>query len=140
MATAHLHRLLAIVPEARVAGFNTFFKNNADLDPDGGERTFTMMLNPSGSAANPVTHRWAFMALTNPGIRRVVVRVCQDAGLAFPADWDTRTRAQKRQWFLDNAAAILAAIGCRLFHCDNDGGWTDAAAELTAAGLKKRRA
>jgi hypothetical protein len=68
-----------------------------------------------------------------------MVRLCQVSGITQPAQWDTRNRAQKRQWLLSNRAAIRTAIGVWIGHTDNDQAWERFDDHLETMGLKRKQ-
>jgi hypothetical protein len=131
MTTAFLHRLLVIVPAARCAALNAFIKGG--INPSGGD-WFAANLSASGTA--PATHAWASFAVTDAQGKILLGRLAQQAGLTQPASWDSFTRAQKRQWVLDQRAAVRTAIGVWLVPDNNDGAWSDPAAALAVLGLQ----
>ena len=133
--TQFQHRLLIIVPVARQAAFNTWWAVNIDT-VGAGDKTFTTSLNASGLEADPPTHYWACMSLTSAELKKVVLRLLQLAGITPPADWDTFTRDEKRDWLRGQIPAIRTAIGVRLLVDDNDRQWDDYSAVLGRAGLK----
>src|SRR5687767_4331326 len=101
--TDYLHRFTVIIPAASKDAFNNYIKNN--VDSVGGERTCTIGLSASGSA--PATHYWSSIALTNQELLKIAQRLAILAGLSQPSNWDSMTRAQKKQWFLDNRQTII---------------------------------
>lgn len=133
--TDYLHRLFVVIPAARRAGLNAWIK--ANLDPTGGD-WFVASLNATGSTG-AITHYAADFAVTNTQAKKLLGRLCQQAGIPEPSGWDGWTRQQKKDWLLSQRAAIRTAIGVRILASDNEGTWGDKAAELTAAGLKFRR-
>jgi hypothetical protein len=136
MATAFQHRIVLIVPAAKVAAVVSWFQANigpasvpADLGP---------ALNASGSAADPVTHRWSSGAWSDDDGRRILFRLCQLAGVATPtlAQWQGWTRAEKRAWLLSVRDAILAGYGVYVQLSPGDGNWDRAGDALAVLGLR----
>lgn len=132
MATAHEHRLLLIAPVARRAALNTWFA--ANVDSEGGAQTFAVGLSPAGQP--PATHYWCSGAWTDQQLRLILQRLCVLAGIAFPADWTTRTKAQKLSWLAGQRDAIRVATGIRVVRDDGDGAWSSPHSERGAAGLQ----
>lgn len=131
MATNFGNRLLVIVPAARVAGLNAFIK--AGIDPTGGD-WFTPNLSANGQL--PATHAWASAAATEGQAKAFAQRVCQQASITLPDDWDTKTRAQKLAWVLSVRDQVYSTIGVYVAPMINDGVWTDPQDALTATGLQ----
>lgn len=137
MPTQYIARVLWAIPAASQAAYNTWTKNN--LDPVGGEFTFTVGYSATGNA--PATFYISCGSYTLSELKKIVLRLCQLSGIALPANWDTMTRAQKWSWFRAQIPAIKTATGIRgLLLDDNDGTWSDYAALIAAAGLKPIRA
>lgn len=118
MTTQHLYRLHAIVPAARVAAVNTWIRNH--LNPEGGD---WLTLNLSATGEPPYTHAEFSAALTVSEIKLILSQIATIAGRSLPADWDTRTRAQRRAWLASARALIDAGSGIYLTLSDNDGAW-----------------
>lgn len=137
MPTAHLHRVLIIVPEARVAAVGAWWQANMDAADNlsGWPR-----LNPSGLEADAATHRWACAALTDAQCRTLLFRLCDLAAVAKPtvAAWNAMTGQQKRSWLASVRDGVLAGYGIYVRLADNVGAWDDAEALLAASGLKRR--
>lgn len=129
--TNHTVRLLAIVPAARQNAVNTWIKNN--LDTTGGN-WLVGGLSASGNA--PATHYIFNAALTVPEFRLIGRQLLQMASLDLPADWDSRTLAQKFTWFRSQLGTIRTATGIRLRVFNNDAVWDDPENELAQAGLR----
>jgi hypothetical protein len=134
-ATDFTERITIILPVARVANFGTWWQANIDPSDD---CTTWPALNAAGDNS-PATHRWCCTALTLPKVRKLMVRLCQVSGITQPAQWDTRNRAQKRQWLLSNRAAIRTAIGVWIGHTDNDQAWERFDDHLETMGLKRKQ-
>ena len=130
MATAHLHRLWIIIPAARRTALNNWCRNN--LDPTGGD-WFTAGLNALGTGV--ATHYWCSAAFTNAQLRLIIIQLLGLASITLPADWDTKTRAEKRAWLNSQKTAIQTATGIRLQHSLNDGAWDNPVTERQALAL-----
>lgn len=134
MADIYLHRILVLIPAALASDYNAWMSGT--LDPDGGERTFTIGLNATGNPADPVTHYVCCIALTAAQLRAVLDVLCPQAGIAFPGNWDAMTVDDQRDWTRQQAPAIEAATGLRAAAVDDNlGTWSDYAAIIATAGL-----
>lgn len=131
MPTQYLHRLLFVVPAASVTAFNTWIRNN--LDASGGD---WLVANLSASGSAPFSHGWCCFAATIPELKKVMQRLCTLASITPPADWDTKTKAQKKQWLVDQRQPIQTATGIRVHEMNNDGVWDNVQLALTAMGLQ----
>jgi hypothetical protein len=134
--TAFPHRILLVVPVAKVAAVVAWFQANvgansvpADLGPG---------LNASGLAADPVTFRWCCGAWVDADARAILAKLCQLAAVTPPtlATWTGWNGAQKRSWLLSVQSAILSGYGAFVTLADNGGAWDDPQAALAALGLK----
>lgn len=133
--TTHPFRFLALIPVALADTYNGWLL--ANIDPAGGDRTFTAGLNVSGNPVDPVTHRVSCIALTEAQLKTTLETLCPQAGLALPANWDTMHRSEQRDWTQARAAAIEAATGLATLAIENnEEEWSDFAAAIAAAGLK----
>lgn len=133
----HPHRLVIIVPEARVPTFGTWYASNIDpLD----NCTEWMRLNAAGDDAAP-THRWASTALTDAQMRLILLRVCQIASRTPPTagQWSSWTRPQKVAWLDGTRDAMYAACGIWLDICDQGAAWRAPEAALTRTGTRRRQ-
>lgn len=126
------HRLLCIVPAARVAAFNTWIRNN--LDPSGSD-WLTLNLSASGSA--PFTHAWFSVQLTDVEFIKVVRRLCAQASISVPADADSYTPQQKKTWLVNKRQDIQTAIGIYI-RANVAENWDSPDAALTTLGLKRQ--
>lgn len=133
--TDFTERITIILPVARVASFGAWWTANIDPSDD---CSAWPALNAAGDNS-PATHRWCCTALTLPQVRKLMVRLCQASGITQPAQWDSWTRAQKRQWLLSNRAAIRAAIGVWIGSADNDQAWERFDDHLDTMTLKRRQ-
>jgi hypothetical protein len=140
MPTQYQHRLILIVPVAKVATVVTWFQANigansvpADLGPG---------LNATGLAADPVTHNWSDGSYTDAECKAILAKLCQLAGVTPPtnAQWSGWTGVQKRSWLGSVRAAILSGYGVYVTLADNSDVWDDPAAALAALGLQTIRA
>jgi hypothetical protein len=131
VATNFGNRLLVIVPSARCAALNAFIR--AGIDPTGAD-WLTPTLSATGSA--PATHAWMCAAATEGQAKAFAQRVCQQASITFPADWDTKTRAERLAWVLSVRGQVYSTIGVYVAPMYNDGVWTDPQEALAATGLQ----
>ena len=134
MTTRHLHRLHIICPLARVAAVNSWLK--ANLDPEG-EDWLTPNLSATGDP--PYTHAECSAALTNAEIKLLLGEIARIASRSLPADWDTRTRAQKKAWLATARDTLNTGSGIYLNLSDNDGAWDDAAVARATKGVQPAR-
>lgn len=131
--TQYLHRLLLIIPAANQAAMNNFWAQQIDTD-GAGHLTFTVGLSASGTGVP--SHYWTSTALTPAQLRKVMVRLCNLAVISQPANWDTMTRQEHKQWFGQQKPTIRANIGVRVQLSDNDGAWDDPHVERVAEGVQ----
>lgn len=137
MASLHQHRLLFIIPVARVAAVVTRLRADAGADacPDDAGPP----LNASGLAADPVTHRWLCGAYTDAECRLIMRDMAQAGGvtpLPTLAQWNGWTGQQKRTWAASVRDTIYTAYGVWVQLMANNAAWDDFAAALAAKGLK----
>lgn len=135
MPTTFQHRIILIVPAAKVAAVVSWFQTNigaasvpADLGPG---------LSATGTA--PATFAWMCGAYTDPECRAILNRLCTLASVATPslATWNGWSGAEKRSWLASVRAAILAGYGTYVMLADNAGQWDDPTAGLAAMGLQR---
>lgn len=131
MPTQHLHRLTIIVPAARCAALNAWIK--ANVDTTGGD-WFTPSLSATGN--EPATHAACGVALTEAEGKKLLGRLAAASGISQPANWDTMTRQQKKQWLMDQKAAIRSAIGVLVVGMENGGEWIPSKDSRTEMALK----
>jgi hypothetical protein len=138
MASNHIHRVLLIVPEARVAAVGAWWQANMDAADN---LSTWPRLNATGSVGSASTHRWCCTALTDLQCRTILFRLCDLAAVARPSigTWNAMTSAQKRTWLASVRAGVLAGYGIYVRLADNIGGWDDPEALLATAGLKRRQ-
>lgn len=131
--TANAHRILLIVPAAKVAAVVAWFQANigaasvpADLGPG---------LSATGSA--PATYAWMCGSYTDAECKAILAKLCQLAAVTPPTNlqWNGWTGAQKISWLASVRAAILSGYGAFVTLADNAGTWDDPAAALQAMGL-----
>jgi hypothetical protein len=136
VATLYVHRLILIVPTAKVAAVVTWFQ--ANVGANAVDAQLGPGLNASGLAADPVTYRWCCGSYTDAECKAILAKLCQLAAVTPPTNvqWNGWTGAQKRSWLLSVQAAILSGYGAYVTLADNTGAWDDPAAALTALGLK----
>lgn len=137
MPTSHLHRVLAIVPENRVAAVGTWWA--ANLDANDNLSTWPTLNASSGSVSAAATHRWVCTALTDAQAKKLLIRLCQLATVTPPnGQWGGWTGSQKRTWLAGVRDAIQSGYGLYIRLADNVATWDDAEALLQAAGLQRR--
>ncbi len=137
MPTLHQHRLVVVVPAARVPAFGTWWQ--ANIDPTDNCSTWPE-LNATGADVVG-THRWCSVALQDAQLKAVLARACSIASItpATAGQWNGWTRAQKKVWLDGVRDALFTASGIWLDLCPQDGGaWTDPEAALTRVGVKRR--
>jgi hypothetical protein len=134
--TSFLHRLILIVPVAKVPAVVAWLVANVDTltDPDLGPP-----LNPSGLATDPVTHRWCDGSFDDADCKAILLKLCQLASITPPtvAQWNGWTQAQKIAWLKSVQAAILSGFGAYVTLADNTGVWDDPDAALAVLGLQR---
>ncbi len=132
--TNHAHRLILVVPEAKVAAIVAWFQANigvnsvpANLGPG---------LSPSGAA--PATYHWCCGSWTEPECREILKRFAQLAGVTLLTNtqWTASTGAQKRTWLASVRNSIWLTYGVWIMMADNQSQWDDVTAVLAARGLK----
>lgn len=131
MATTYLHRLHVIIPAARCAAVNAWCK--ANLNPEGGD-WFTPSLSADGN--EPYTHAECSVALTNSELKLLLAQLLSMASASLPANWDSRTRAQKKAWLLAARDAFDVQTGIYLTPSDNDGVWEEPEEARTHKGVQ----
>lgn len=134
MATVFEMRVLLLAPAARVAAWNAWIASNLD---ETGVAWLVNRLSATGQA--PATHAWCSVALTALQYRLVVQRLCALSAIAFPIDWDTKTRGERKAWLLAQREGIDLATGITFQCSDNDGVWDDPRERLQAKGLQEIR-
>jgi hypothetical protein len=105
MSSLYPYRLVAVVPVARVAAFNTFIRNN--VDPGGAD---WLVANLSATGIAPATHAVFDATITERAAKVILGQLATMAALVFPAGWDDLGQKAKRKWVVDNRAAIQAAV------------------------------
>lgn len=135
MATANFdHRILLIVPAAKVAAVVAWFQ--ANIAPDSIPAALGPGLSPTGLA--PATHNWCCGSFDDAECKAILLRLCQLAAVAAPTagQWAGWTGPEKRSWLASVRAAILAGYGAYVMLADNRGVWDDPATALAAVGLR----
>lgn len=136
-STAHVHRLIVVLPQAAYAGVFSWWAANVDPSDNG---SAWPTLNASGLMSDPETHRWANVALNEQKGRQIIARVCQLAGVTPPtlAQWNGWTKQQKYAWLSATRNALYAATGIWLDLADNETAWDIPTAVLGPLNLKVR--
>jgi hypothetical protein len=134
MATAFQHRLILIVPTAKVAAVTSWFA--ANIGPSSVPAALGPGLSASGSA--PATHAWMCGSYNDAECKAILAKLCQLAAVTPPTapQWAGWTQAQKISWLASVRAGILSGYGAYVTLCDNTGAWDDPTAALTAVGLR----
>lgn len=132
------HRCLVIIPAARQAAMNAYWK--ANLDPRGGEYTFTVGLNASGKDTDPPTHYWCYGSFKDTELAKIAGQLASEAKVASPPKFDELSKAAKSQWLTDNKGAITAGAGIVVVRDDAADVKANPDAELAALGLKRIQA
>lgn len=136
MATLNVHRILLIVPVAKVSAVVAWFQTNvgpnavpADLGPP---------LNVSGLDTDSASHRWCCGSYTDAEAKAILAQFCQRASVtpAKDSDWIAWTGDQKRAWAAGVKDGLKAADGVLVSLADNVGQWDDPAQALKAMGVK----
>ena len=131
MATLHQHRLVMIVPIARVSGINAWIR--AQIDPTGGD-WFTANLSLTGTA--PATHAWASFTITPTTALKWAQRIAAMTTNQVPPGFAGYTRNQKKAWLESVKDSIRTQAGVYIQVSDNDGAWADPYQLLSSAGLQ----
>ena len=85
-------------------------------------------------------HPGATPSMPAPAEAKVILtRLGQLAGLSLPADWESRTRNQKRDWANDQVEAVYSAINVAYRWVDNDGSWPRFEDYLENRGLRVKQ-
>ena len=136
MASLYIHRVFVIIPAAKQAQVNAWWK--ANVDPAGGDLTFTAGLSASGSGS--VSHYVACGSFTAAQFKLVVQQLCALAAVSFPSTWDAMTAAQQRAWVVSQYTGLRNKSNLKWVTVDNNAGsWSDYELETGAAGLKRIR-
>ena len=135
MATEHTFRILCIARVDRAAAVATWLNANiaegeaaADLGPG---------LNATGNPADAVTHRWFCGAYRDDEARRILVRLCQLAGITPPTQgtWDGWTRPEKISWLKGLQVQLWTGWVLGVDLMANDADWDDLMAEAARVNL-----
>ena len=134
------YRLIVISPVAKVATIANWITANigADIVPAAVDWP---ELNAAGDAS-AATYQWIGLPLTVDWAKRILVKLCQLAGVATPTaqQWDAATTQQKINWLASVRAAILSGYGVYVTLSDNLGVWDSPDDALAAMGLQRRDA
>jgi hypothetical protein len=132
--TAYVHRILLIVPAAKVAAVVAWFQANI------GAGAVPAALGPGLSATGtaPATFAWMSGSYTDAECKAILAKLCQLAAVTPPTNlqWNGWAQSEKVAWLASVRAAILAGYGAWVTLCDNAGAWDDPAAALAATGLQ----
>lgn len=131
MATQLIRRVLFLVPDARKNALVTWWLANVDATDI---NLLSVGLSTTGNA--PATHWASCAALTDIQFKKVMQRLCNLASITPPANWDSMTRDEKRDWLRSQITPIRQSTGIGIRVDDNDNGWDDYQAAITAAGLR----
>jgi len=131
MPTQLIRRVLFLVPDARKAAMVTWWMANVDASDT---NLLSVGLSATGSA--PATHWAACAALTDVQFKKVMQRLCNLASITPPANWDSMTRTEKRDWLRSQIVPIWQRAGIGIRVDDNDGTWDDYRAAVATAGLR----
>ena len=134
MHTQFIRRLFVVIPNASKASFNTWWANNIDTG-GAGDKTFSIPLSATGNL--PATYWGACTALTDAQFKTAAQRLCTLANITFPANWESMTRNEKRDWLRSQIVPIWQAIGVGIRVDDNDATWSDYDAALASVNLKR---
>ena len=138
MSTQHTHRILGIVPLARVNTIVTWFTNNI------GANSIPADVGPglSATGSEPATHRWFCGSYTDSECRLILRQLCLLASVTPPTagQWNGWTGNQKRSWLASVRAGVLSGYGVFVTLADNEGQWDAAEERLAEMGLKRIQA
>lgn len=135
MPTLYGHRLLIVVPAARLAAVVGWFDANL---PGTAPTSSWAPLSATGAA--PATHYWNSGGWQDSEAKAILLRLCQLASVTPPtgAQWAGWTFAQKRSWLRGVRDTVYANYGAWLGLSANDGDWDDPVQELTSMGAGLR--
>lgn len=130
------HRLIIVVPAARVAAFGAWHAGNIDPTDD---CSGWPELNAAGDDS-PGSHRWCGAAFTDAEMKLLVGRAAAMSGLTPPkaSEWQAWTPAEKRAWMRSLRDQLYAATGVFIAVCDQGGRWDSPDEVLAAIGLARR--
>lgn len=133
--TSFQHRIIVIVPVAKVAAVVAWLTANIDpnTDPQLGPA-----LNATGLATDPATYRWCDGSYVDADCKAILLKLCQLASVTPPTgpQWNGWTQAEKIAWLKSVQSAILAGYRAYVTLADNAGTWDDPSAALAAMSLK----
>ncbi len=131
--TNFVHRILLIVPVAKVAAVVTWFQVNV------GANAVDTGLGPglSATGAAPATHNWMSGSFIDNDCKAILAKLCQLASVTPPTGptWNGWTQVEKIAWLLTVQAAILSGYGAFVTLSDNTGIWSDSSTALSTMGL-----
>jgi hypothetical protein len=135
MSTQFQHRILLIVPIAKVPAVVSWLQANVDPTCP---NNLGPALNATGLASDPASHAWQSAAWTDAQCKALMAKLCQLAGVTPPTalQWGGWTGAQKRSWLAGVRAALRTGFGVYVQLSDGPGQWDDPADALAAMGLK----
>ena len=113
---------------------NTWWRNN--IDKEGGD-AFNVPLQLTTDPPGTVRAYWAGVSLYPEQAKTIAAKMAQMAAIAFPADWDSLTLAEQRQWYQDNKAVLLSAARVRIRFCNSGETWDDPDELLAEAGYQR---
>jgi len=140
MDTSYIRRVFFIIRQSQRASFNTWWAANIDTG-GAGDQTFSVPLSATGNL--PATHWGACGAFTDSQFKQIVQLLITltnnvpTGSITLPANWDTMTQAEKRDWLRSQIPTIRSVLGVTILADDNDGVWDDYEAEIARRGLVK---
>jgi hypothetical protein len=141
MPTSYVHRLLLIVPVAKVPAVVTWFQANVSIA--GCTQAVDVAanwpgLNATGLVADPVTHRWCSGSWIDTDCKAILLKCCQLASVTPPTapQWAGWTRPQKISWLQSVQAGLLSGYGIGVWLSNNEGPWDDAVNAAASMGLQ----
>lgn len=141
MVTLYTDRLLLIVPVARIAGFAAWWAARVaagQLEYDN-PAVWPELVPAAGADDAPASHQWSYGCYTRPQLKIIAGRLAALTGITLPANWDTLTHEQRKQWGRSKQEEILAAVGVLVVpEINTDATWDRTDDALTAMSLKRR--
>ena len=133
--TNFIHRILLIVPVAKVAVVVAWFQ--ANVGANAVDVNLGPGLSPTGIA--PATHNWCSGSFIDNDCKAILAKLCQLASVTPPTGptWAGWTQAEKIAWLLTVQAGILAGYGAWVTLSDNTGVWASSEAALSTMGLQR---
>ena len=135
--TAYQHRIILIVPAAKIAAVASWFQ--ANIGPNSVDASLGPGLNAAGDAS-AATHNWLDGCYTDAECRQILAKLCQLASITPPTlpTWQSWTQQQKISWLKSVQASIRTNYGVYVTLADNRGTWDDPDACLAAMNLKRQ--